>query len=210
MRELSLPVDVPFPGPDPDHPGMELTQGQEDAAQELIAQIKLGGFTASLLDGVTGSGKTEVYFEAVAEALRQGGQVLILVPEIALTQAGLSRFAARFGAEPAAWHSKLVVGARSALYLPFPDLKLIVVDEEHDTSYKQEEGVIYNARDMSVVRAKLSGHAVILASATPSLESLQNARSGRFAHIILPERPGAAVLPDIALVDLKDNQGRFG
>jgi len=229
MRELSLPVDVPFPGPDPDHPGMELTQGQEDAAQELIAQIKLGGFTASLLDGVTGSGKTEVYFEAVAEALRQGGQVLILVPEIALTQAGLSRFAARFGAEPAAWHSavseaqrrrvwrevaqgraKLVVGARSALYLPFPDLKLIVVDEEHDTSYKQEEGVIYNARDMSVVRAKLSGHAVILASATPSLESLQNARSGRFAHIILPERPGAAVLPDIALVDLKDNPAEKG
>lgn len=223
MRELALPVDAPFPEPKPDHPGMDLTQGQDDAAQELIAQMRMNDFSVSLLDGVTGSGKTEVYFEAVAEALRQGGQVLVLVPEIALTQAGLERFAKRFGAEPAAWHSavgdasrrrvwrevaqgraKLVVGARSALYLPFADLKLIVVDEEHDTSYKQEEGVIYNARDMSIVRAKLSGHAVILASATPSLESLHNARSGRYAHIVLPERPGAAILPEINLVDLKE------
>ncbi len=224
MREIARPVDAPFDTPDPDHPGMTLTQGQKAAGAELVAQLKLGGFSVSLLDGVTGSGKTEVYFEAVAEALRQGGQVLVLVPEIALTQAGLERFEKRFGAKPAAWHSgvgdaprrrvwrevaqgraKLVVGARSALYLPFADLKLIVVDEEHDTSYKQEEGVIYNARDMSIVRAKLSGHAVILASATPSLESLHNARTGRYAHIVLPERPGAAVLPDIELVDLKDN-----
>jgi len=148
----------------------------------------------------------------------------VLVPEIALTQAGMERFEKRFGVKPAAWHSavgeaprrrvwrevaqgraKLVVGARSALYLPYANLKLIVVDEEHDTSYKQEEGVIYNARDMSIVRAKISGHAVVLASATPSLESLHNARSGRYAHIILPERPGAAVLPEIGLVDLKDN-----
>ena len=129
------------------------------------------------------------------------------MPEIALTQAGMSRFEARFGAAPAPWHSalgnaarrrtwrevaqgraKLVVGARSALYLPFPDLRLIVVDEEHDTSYKQEEGVIYNARDMSIVRGKIARHAVVLASATPSLESLVNARSGRYAHIVLPER----------------------
>ena len=224
MRELALPVDAPFDLPDPDHPGMTLTEGQEDAAKELVAQVKLGGFSVSLLDGVTGSGKTEVYFEAVAEALRQGGQVLVLVPEIALTQAGMERFEKRFGVKPAAWHSavgeaprrrvwrevaqgraKLVVGARSALYLPYANLKLIVVDEEHDTSYKQEEGVIYNARDMSIVRAKISGHAVVLASATPSLESLHNARSGRYAHIILPERPGAAVLPEIGLVDLKDN-----
>lgn len=224
MCEIARPVDAPFENPDPDHPGMALTQGQKAASAELVAQLKLGGFSVSLLDGVTGSGKTEVYFEAVAEALRQGGQVLVLVPEIALTQAGLERFEKRFGAKPAAWHSgigdaprrrvwrevaqgraKLVVGARSALYLPFADLKLIVVDEEHDTSYKQEEGVIYNARDMSIVRAKLSGHAVILASATPSLESLHNARTGRYAHIVLPERPGAAVLPDIELVDLKEN-----
>ncbi|WP_416878930.1 primosomal protein N' [Litorimonas sp.] len=229
MQELALPVDAPFDEPNPDHPGMELTEGQEDAAKELVAQMQLQDFSVSLLDGVTGSGKTEVYFEAVAEALRQSGQVLILVPEIALTQAGMTRFEKRFGVKPAEWHSaagdaprrrvwrevaqgraKLVVGARSALYLPFADLKLIVVDEEHDTSYKQEEGVIYNARDMSIVRAKLSGHAVILASATPSLESLHNARSGKFAHIVLPERPGAAVLPDIGLVDLKENQPEKG
>lgn len=218
------PVDPPFADPDPEHPGRDLTEGQDDAAAELVAQVKLQGFNVSLLDGVTGSGKTEVYFEAVAQALKQGQQCLILVPEIALTQAGLRRFKERFGAEPASWHSqmgeaarrrvwrevaqgrcKLVVGARSSLYLPFPDLGLIVVDEEHDTSYKQEEGVIYNARDMSVVRGLVSGHSVILASATPSLESLHNARSGKFAHIVLPERPGAAVLPDIALVDLKEH-----
>jgi len=225
------PVDPPFLLPDPEHPKQKLTSQQNEAAQELVAQIQAGTFNVSLLDGVTGSGKTEVYFEAVAEALRRGKQVLILVPEIALTQAGLRRFEKRFGAEPASWHSqmgeaarrrvwrevaygrcKLVVGARSSLYLPFPDLGLIVVDEEHDTSYKQEEGVIYSARDMSVVRGHVSGHSVILASATPSLETLHNARSGKFAHIVLPERPGAAVLPDIALVDLKEHvpeKGKF-
>ncbi|GGX61353.1 primosomal protein N' [Litorimonas cladophorae] len=227
----SGPVDPPFPEPDADLLGRELTIGQKEAGEDLAAQIRTGRFNVSLLDGVTGSGKTEVYFEAVAEALRRGKQCLILVPEIALTQAGLRRFAERFGAEPASWHSqmgeaarrrvwrevaqgrcKLVVGARSALYLPFPKLGLIVVDEEHDTSYKQEEGVIYNARDMAVVRAHLSGHSVILASATPSLESLHNARNGKFAHIILPERPGAAVLPEIGLVDLKEHvpeKGKF-
>ena len=223
------PVDPPFQTPDPDHPGRELTSGQMAAAADLAAQVKARSFNVSLLDGVTGSGKTEVYFEAVAQALRQGQQSLILVPEIALTQAGLRRFAERFGAEPASWHSqmgeaarrrvwrevaqgrcKLVVGARSALYLPFPDLGLIVVDEEHDTSYKQEEGVIYNARDMAVVRGHVSGHSVILASATPSLESLQNARSGKFAHVVLPERPGAAVLPEIGLVDLKEHTPEKG
>ena len=220
----SGPVDLPFIDPNPEHDGRELTAGQVDAAADLVAQVKTKAFNVSLLDGVTGSGKTEVYFEAVAQALRQGQQCLILVPEIALTQAGLRRFAERFGAEPASWHSqmgeaarrrvwrevaqgrcKLVVGARSALYLPFPNLGLIVVDEEHDTSYKQEEGVIYNARDMSVVRGHVTGHSVILASATPSLESLHNARMGKFAHVVLPERPGAAVLPEIALVDLKEH-----
>ena len=223
------PVDPAFQTPDPDHPGRELTAGQAAAAADLAAQVKARSFNVSLLDGVTGSGKTEVYFEAVAQALRQGQQSLILVPEIALTQAGLRRFAERFGAEPASWHSqmgeaarrrvwrevaqgrcKLVVGARSALYLPFPNLGLIVVDEEHDTSYKQEEGVIYNARDMAVVRGLVSGHSVILASATPSLESLQNARSGKFAHVVLPERPGAAVLPEIGLVDLKEHTPEKG
>lgn len=220
----SLPVDAPFGVPNPDHGGIPLTAAQTRAGAELRAQIAKDGFSVSLLDGVTGSGKTEVYFEAVAEAIKDGrGQALILVPEIALTQAGMARFEARFGAAPAPWHSalgeaarrrtwrevaqgraQLVVGARSALYLPFPDLRLIVVDEEHDTSYKQEEGVIYNARDMAIVRAKLARHAVVLASATPSLESLVNARSGRYAHIVLPERPGAITLPDIDLVDLKD------
>ena len=218
----SGPVDPPFAEPKPDHPGRELTVGQRAASADLVAQVKAKAFNVSLLDGVTGSGKTEVYFEAVAQSLRQGQQNLILVPEIALTQAGMRRFAERFGAEPASWHSqmgeaarrrvwrevaqgrcKLVVGARSALYLPFPKLGLIVVDEEHDTSYKQEEGVIYNARDMAVVRGHISEHSVILASATPSLESLHNARIGKFAHVVLPERPGAAVLPEIALVDLK-------
>ena len=149
--------------------------------------------------------------------------------KLPLTQAGLKRFTQAFGAEPAQWHSamveaarrrvwrecaagraKLIIGARSALYLPFADLQLIVVDEEHDGSYKQDEGVIYNARDMAVVRAKLSGATIVLASATPSLESLTNARTGRYVHIVLPERPGAAVLPKIDLVDLKDHKLESG
>ena len=219
----SLPVDQPFDVPNPDMDGLNLSQGQIEAGEQLVASVANRGFTVSLLDGVTGSGKTEVYFESAAEALRQGGQVLVLVPEIALTQAGMKRFKARFGAEPAPWHSglgeaerrrvwrevitgraKLVVGARSALYLPYPNLKLIVVDEEHDTSYKQEEGVIYNARDMAVVRSMLSKQSVVLASATPSLESLVNAREGRYQHVVLPERPGSITLPEIDLIDLKE------
>jgi len=220
----SLPVDGPFGTPNSDYGGMDLTPAQRRASDDLIDQVSRRDFNVSLLDGVTGSGKTEVYFEAVAEALKNGGQAIVLVPEIALTQAGMSRFEARFGVAPAPWHSQLgdatrrrvwrevaqgraqlVVGARSALYLPFPKLRLIVVDEEHDTSYKQEEGVIYNARDMAVVRAKIAKHSVVLASATPSLESLVNARTGRYAHVILPERPGAVTLPEINLVDLKDH-----
>ncbi|PHR91271.1 MAG: primosomal protein N' [Robiginitomaculum sp.] len=233
LEKISVPLDPPFGTPDPDHEGRQfaLTPKQITAGQELADLVARQEFSIALLDGVTGSGKTEVYLEAAAQALRQGGQVLILVPEIALTQAGLRRFAQRFGTEPAQWHSamgeaarrrtwrevaagraKLVIGARSALYLPYADLQLIVVDEEHDNSYKQDEGVIYNARDMAVVRAKLSGASVVLASATPSLESLTNARTGRYAHVILPERPGAAVMPEIGLVDLKEDKpenGRF-
>ena len=229
LNAQSLPVDGPFGVPDAGFGGMDLTAAQREASDDLIAQVAKHDFNVSLLDGVTGSGKTEVYFEAVAEALKSGGQALVLVPEIALTQAGMSRFEARFGVAPAPWHSQLgdaprrrvwrevaqgraqlVVGARSALYLPFPKLRLIVVDEEHDTSYKQEEGVIYNARDMAVVRAKIAKHSVVLASATPSLESLVNARTGRYAHVILPERPGAVTLPEIDLVDLKDNPPEKG
>jgi len=224
LRAQSLPVDAPFGVPDTSLGGLALTPAQQKAAADLTAQVARGDFNVSLLDGVTGSGKTEVYFEAVAEAIKQGGQALVLVPEIALTQAGMARFETRFGVRPAEWHSQMgeaprrrvwrevhqgraqiVVGARSALFLPFPKLRLIVVDEEHDTSYKQEEGVIYNARDMAVVRGKLARHSIVLASATPSLESLVNARTGRYAHVILPERPGAVTLPEIELVDLKNH-----
>ena len=158
----------------------------------------------ALLDGVTGSGKTETYFEAVAEALAAGQQVLILLPEIALTVQFLDRFAERFGCRPAEWHSDLsqkerrriyravlrgearvVVGARSALFLPFSDLGLIVVDEEHEQAYKQEDGAIYHARDMAVVRGRIENCPVVLASATPSLETFVNATSGRYLWLKL-------------------------
>ncbi|MBL6933638.1 MAG: primosomal protein N', partial [Rhodospirillales bacterium] len=174
------------------------------------------------LDGVPGSGKTEVYFQAVAEALKQGRQVLVLLPEIALSAQWLGRFKKRFGAAPALWHSDLtparrrdswravsegragvVVGARSALFLPFQDLALIVVDEEHEGAFKQEEGVIYNARDMAVVRAHLADIPIVLASATPSLETVVNAQGGRYRLLHLPERHGGAVMPDISLIDMR-------
>ncbi len=197
---------------------------QTAAADNVCAAVRAGGFHVSLLDGVTGSGKTEVYLEAAAEALTLApdAQVLVLLPEIALTQAVMSRFEARFAVTPVAWHSaiahkarrrawrevaagraRLVVGARSALFLPFPNLKLIVIDEEHDSSYKQEEGVAYQARDLAVARAKLGQCGVILSSATPSLETLVNAQQGRYAHVKLPARHGLAELPDIELIDLK-------
>lgn len=230
LSAISEPLDAPFTAPDPDHAStVVLTPTQVAAGEELASLVRRGEFNVALLDGVTGSGKTEVYFEGVAQALKQGGQVLILVPEIALTQAGMSRFEARFGARPAEWHSqlgeaqrrrtwrevasgraKLVVGARSALYLPFKNLRSIVVDEEHDGSYKQEEGVIYNARDMAVVRGKIEGASIVLASATPTLESLLNARTGRYAHIQLPSRPGAVTMPDVGLVDLKEHKPEKG
>jgi primosomal protein N' (replication factor Y) len=182
-----------------------------------------------LLDGVTGSGKTETYFEAVAGALRQNRQVLILLPEIALTVQFLDRFAARFGCRPAEWHSDLshkerrriyravlsgdarvVVGARSALFLPFQELGLIVVDEEHEQAYKQEEGVVYHARDMAVVRARLENCAIVLASATPSLETYVNAESGRYHWLKLPRRHGIAVMPEIRLIDLRNTRAEPG
>lgn len=229
LETVSQPLDPAFGTANLSLTGLNLTDGQKAAADELRMLVQRGDFQAALLDGVTGSGKTEVYFEAAHEALKAGKQVLILVPEIALTQAGMRRFEARFGVAPAEWHSalgdaarrrtwrevaqgraQLIVGARSALYLPYANLGLIVVDEEHDTSYKQEEGVIYGARDMAVLRAKLGGCTVVLASATPALESLHNARIGRYAHIILPERPGAVTLPDIDLVDLKDTPPEKG
>jgi len=222
-RETEPPE--PFGEPDPSRPGAGLNLSQSAAAEALCAMIGEGGFHAALLDGVTGSGKTEVYLEAAASVLAAdpAAQVLVLLPEIALTQAVIARFHARFGALPGEWHSgvphglrrqvwdgaadgrcRIVVGARSALFLPFKRLRLIVVDEEHDGSFKQEEGFVYHARDLAVARAKLEGAAVVLASATPSLESLWNAETGRYRWLRLTQRHGRAVMPRIDLVDLRE------
>jgi primosomal protein N' (replication factor Y) len=211
------------PQPDPLHPGPVLSAAQGEAATALRQAVAAGAFSVTLLEGVTGSGKTEVYLEAVAEALQAGRQTLVLLPEIALSAQWLERFAARFGAAPAVWHSDLsprtrrqtwravahgqsrvVVGARSALFLPFPDLGLVVVDEEHETAFKQEEGVIYHARDMAVVRARLCEAPCVLVSATPSLESLANVETGRYRHLRLADRHNGARLPDIAAIDLRE------
>src|ERR1700734_1874301 len=207
---------------DPDFRSVRLNADQRPAADDLIRLVSERAFSATLLEGVTGSGKTEVYFEAVAEALRQKRQALVLLPEIALTAQFLDRFAARFGARPAEWHSGLterqrervwtavasgeapvIVGARSGLFLPFADLGLIVVDEEHEGAYKQEEGVVYNARDMAVVRARLATGPIARGTVTPAIETRFNAQSGRYRWLRLPSRFGPATLPDIALVDLK-------
>jgi len=224
LEEFTVDVDPPFQPPDPNRAGAVLTGEQAAAAAELQAGIRKGGYAAYLLDGVTGSGKTEVYFEAIAEALRcdPAAQVLVLLPEIALTQAILSRFEMRFGAAPAPWHSgmtpkdrrrtmrevlhgraRIIIGARSALFLPFRKLRLIIVDEEHDGSYKQEDGVTYHARDLAVMRAKLEEGVIVLASATPALETVVNAEAGRYERLRLAARPGTSRLPEVELVDLK-------
>jgi primosomal protein N' (replication factor Y) len=221
---------VSFPEPDLSRPGAVLNESQAAAAAELC-DVTAAGFNVALLDGVTGSGKTEVYLEAVAAALAADpeAQVLVLLPEIALTQAVLARFKARFGVQPAEWHSavsgtkrrrvweavaggraRIVVGARSALFLPFAKLRLIVVDEEHDGSYKQEDGFIYHARDFAVARGKIEGAAVVLASATPSLETLRNAEAGRYRWIKLGSRHGAAVMPEVSLIDLRETPPERG
>ncbi len=221
LRE-DAPRDLPYPRLDPLHPGKKLSDIQAKAAMELRGAIKTGDYSTILLKGVTGSGKTEVYLEAVAEVLAQGRQGLVLLPEIALTVDFLDRLEARFGQRPAEWHSgasqverrrcwkavatgqaQLVVGARSALFLPFRDLGLIVVDEEHDGSYKQSEGVHYHARDMAVLRASINGASVVLASATPSLESWANAEAGKYVRIDLPERFGTAELPEMTAIDMR-------
>ncbi|HEX6978749.1 MAG TPA: primosomal protein N' [Alphaproteobacteria bacterium] len=222
LRSDGVPAFRPPPAPDWQRPGPALNASQAEAGAALRAAAAAGDFSVTLLEGVTGAGKTEVYYEAVAACLAAGRQALILLPEIALTQQSLDRFEQRFNAPAWAWHSdmtqarraatlravsrgeaKVVIGARSALFLPYADIGVIIVDEEHDASYKQEEGVIYNARDMAVVRAKLEGIACILASATPSLESLHNVARRRYAHAVLPERHGAAALPQIEIVDLR-------
>jgi primosomal protein N' (replication factor Y) len=227
-----LPAALPFAKPDPAHPlSSGLSPAQAARAAILSQVVAAREFSVTLLDGVTGSGKTEVYFEAVAECLRQSRQVLVLLPEIALSAQWLERFERRFGAAPAVWHSELtlrvrrvtwnavatgeapvVVGARSALFLPFPDLGLVIVDEEHETAFKQEEGVVYHARDMAVVRARLCAAPAVLVSATPSLETLANVEAGRYRRLSLPNRHGGALLPDVTSIDLRlspPERGRF-
>ncbi|MGE7369640.1 primosomal protein N' [Neorhizobium sp. NPDC001467] len=222
FETVFLPPPPVVAMPEPDYTAPRIEGVQKDAAAEIVASIREGGFSASLIDGVTGSGKTEVYFEAIAETLRRGKQVLILLPEIALTPAFLERFQNRFGAKPGEWHSDLsprmrekvwrgvvtgevrvVAGARSALFLPFEELGLIIVDEEHDPAYKQEDRVFYNARDMAVVRGRIGDFPVVLVSATPSVESQVNGLSGRYNLVQLPTRFGDAALPDLHLIDMR-------
>ncbi|MGR3291757.1 MAG: primosomal protein N' [Paracoccaceae bacterium] len=222
VAEQASPRDLPYPRLDVDFGGVDLNPDQTAAAIRLRDKVVAVRYGTTLLKGVTGSGKTEVYLEAVAATLRKGRQALVLLPEIALTAEFLARVEARFGARPAEWHSgvtmterrrcwrmvgeggaDLVVGARSALYLPFRDLGLIVVDEEHDTSYKQEDGVVYSARDMAVLRASINSAQVILASATPSLESWANAEEGKYERLELPTRFGVAELPEMRAIDMR-------
>jgi primosomal protein N' (replication factor Y) len=221
IEPVTVNIDRPYPPADPDHAPPALSEAQATVAGTLIAAVHAGQFAPFLLDGVTGSGKTETYFEPVAAAIRRGRQVLVLLPEIALTENFLTRFAARFGAPPVLWHSSLksterrrawraiadgsaqvVVGARSALFLPYANLGLIVVDEAHEISFKQDDGVRYNARDVAVMRARFEGVPVVLASATPALESLHMAAQGVYTKLDLPSRFGGASLPQVRLVDL--------
>ena len=214
--------DAPFAPLSVQGDGVRLNDGQAAAAETLRAAAAERRFGATLLQGVTGSGKTEVYLEAAAECIAAGRQALVLVPEVALTPGFLARVESRFGARPGEWHHgvapterrrvwmaaaenrvQLVVGARSALFLPFADLGLIVVDEEHDASFKQEDNVLYHARDMAVLRAFEERAAVVLASATPSLETWANAETGKYNRLNLPERFGAAVVPDMRMIDLR-------
>ncbi|MER8919904.1 primosomal protein N' [Mesorhizobium sp. M0802] len=222
FETVMIPPRPVVAAPDPSYAMPELMPDQADAAAMLRANVAAAAFNVTLLDGVTGSGKTEVYFEAVAAALDRGKQVLILLPEIALTHAFLERFQQRFGAKPAEWHSDLpprmrekvwrqvaeggvrvVAGARSALFLPFRELGLIVVDEEHDPAYKQEDRVFYNARDMAVVRGHISGFPVVLASATPSVESRVNASQGKYDRAVLSARFAEAALPHLKSIDMR-------
>ena len=225
LEPVEVDCDRPYDTARPDFVQVDLSDEQQAVSDVFSAAVRKRDFAPFLLDGVTGSGKTETYFEPVAEALRMGQQVLVLLPEIALTENFLHRFEERFGAAPILWHSSLksterrrayravcegsaqvVVGARSALYLPFAKLGLIVVDEAHETSFKQEDGVRYNARDVAVMRGHFEKVPVILASATPALESLQMAESGIYAKVDLPSRFGGAELPAIELIDLTEEK----
>jgi primosomal protein N' (replication factor Y) len=221
IEAVEVSIDDGYPLPDPDFAPPALSEEQTAAATELVSATEARDFSPILLDGVTGSGKTEVYFEAIAAALRSGRQSLVLLPEIALTEPFLRRFEARFGHQPVAWHSglrqsqrrrawraiasgeaKVTVGARSALFLPYPDLALIVVDEAHETSFKQEEGVHYHARDVAVMRGRFEGCPVILATATPAIETQAQVALGHYRELKLPGRYGPAQMPEIAAIDL--------
>lgn len=229
FETVFMPPPPVVAAPDPDYVEHRLEGPQKQAAIDLLESVDAGGFSVSLIDGITGSGKTEVYFEAIAATLKAGKQVLILLPEIALTASFLERFQDRFGSKPAEWHSDLaprtrekvwrqvteggvrvVAGARSALFLPFENLGLIVVDEEHDPAYKQEDRVFYNARDMAVVRARIGEFPIVLVSATPSVESRVNGDLGRYNPIHLPTRFGDAALPDLGLVDMRKHPPERG
>lgn len=225
IKQVMLSAPSPCAAPDGTTASAGLNPEQHVAADALIHGIRAANFDTFLLDGVTGSGKTEVYFEAVAEALRQDKQVLILLPEIALSNVFISRFEARFGCPPALWHSaltpaqrrntwrgvirgetKVIVGARSALFLPFPALGLIIVDEEHDPAFKQEEQVLYHARDMAVLKAHLDNIPICLVSATPSLETMQNCWNGKYKHLSIPGRYDEALMPNIHIVDMREHK----
>jgi primosomal protein N' (replication factor Y) len=221
IEAVEVDIDTPFPIPDPLYWQPELSAVQSAVSGTLVEAVQDAAFQPFLLDGVTGSGKTEVYFEAVAETVRQGRQALVLLPEIALTEPFLKRFTQRFGHTPIAWHSGLrqsqrrrawraitsgsglvTVGARSALFLPYRDLGLIVVDEAHETSFKQEDGVHYHARDVAVMRASFEACPIILASATPAIETRHQVELGRYRELRLPARFGNATMPAIAAIDL--------
>ncbi|MGH6744148.1 replication restart DNA helicase PriA [Novosphingobium sp. PhB57] len=229
LEPVVVDLDRPYARARPEHAQPMLSDGQQEAADIFVEAVRADAFAPFLLDGVTGSGKTETYFEAVAEALRRGRQILVLLPEIALTENFLRRFEHRFGVPPILWHSSLksserrrawraivageaqvVVGARSALFLPYARLGLIVVDEAHEVSFKQDDGVRYNARDVAVMRAKFEGIPVVLASATPALESMQLAEAGVYRKVDLPSRFGGAQLPDIQILDLRQEPPERG
>nr|WP_286190028.1 primosomal protein N' [Labrenzia sp. R4_2] len=230
LEIVSMPAAPPPPRPQIDYSQKDLTPAQQAAAEKLKESFDKGA-AVTLIDGVTGSGKTEVYFEAIAEALRRDKQALVLLPEIALTEQFLRRFEQRFGVYPAEWHSEItpknrarvwrgvasgdvrvVIGARSSLFLPFKELGLIIVDEEHDAAFKQDDRVPYSARDMAVVRGHISRFPVVLASATPSIESRVNAEQGRYGLVELPDRASGASLPDLSAIDMRldgPEQGRW-
>ncbi len=229
LEPVQVSIDAPFPNPDPMHHLPDLSEAQEAAAIVMRDAVRAGGFEPIVLDGVTGSGKTETYFEAVAAALKSGRQILVLLPEISLTQPFLKRFEARFGVQPATWHSgmkqsqrrrvwrgvaegrvQVVAGARSALFLPFADPGLIVVDEAHEISFKQEDGVRYHARDVAVMRGRFEGFPVVLASATPALESRHMVAIGRYKGLEIPSRYGAAKMPSIKAIDLTQDRPERG